>query len=65
MPLPITYEFGDVVLVPVPFTDQATDKQRPAIVVSSMAYHRERSDLIVMAVTSQVRSSGAIGRIGP
>ncbi len=49
------YEFGDVVLVPFPFTDQSTTKRRPAVVVSSDAYHRERADLIILAVTSQAR----------
>ncbi|MEH2111812.1 type II toxin-antitoxin system PemK/MazF family toxin [Nostoc sp.] len=43
------YEFGDVVLVPFPFTDQTTTKKRPAVVVSSDSYQRERSDLIVIA----------------
>lgn len=47
------YEFGDLVLIPFPFTDQTTTKKRPAIVVSSRAYHEQRPDLIVMAVTSQ------------
>lgn len=50
-----SFEFGDVVLVPFPFTDQPTTKKRPAIVVSSPAYNRERPDVIIMAVTSQVR----------
>ena len=50
-----SFEFGDVVLVPFPFTDQSTAKKRPAVVVSSAAYNAERRDLIVMAVTSQVR----------
>jgi len=49
------FEFGDVVLVPFPFTDQTTAKKRPAIIVSSRRYNAERPDLIVMAVTSQVR----------
>lgn len=49
------FAFGDVLLVPFPFTDQTTTKQRPAVVVSSDAYHRERPDLIILAVTSQVR----------
>ncbi len=49
------YEFGDLVLVPFPFTDQSTTKRRPAVVVSSDAYHRERPDLVILAVTSQVR----------
>ncbi len=34
-PRMISFEFGDVVLVPFPFTDQSTTKKRPAIVVSS------------------------------
>jgi len=55
------YEFGDLVLVPFPFTDQSTSKRRPAAVVSSDAYHRERPDLIILAVTSQARPQPAFG----
>jgi mRNA interferase MazF len=47
--------FGDIVLVPFPFTDQSGIKKRPGVVVSSSAYHRFRDDVILMAVTSQVR----------
>jgi mRNA interferase MazF len=54
------YEFGDVVLVPFPFTDQTAAKRRPAVVVSSAAYHRERSDLIILAITSQTRAQTAL-----
>jgi mRNA interferase MazF len=57
------YEFGDVVLAPFPFTDQTTTKKRPAIVVSSAAYHHERPDLIIMAVTSQLRPSATVGEV--
>ena len=53
MPTTTSYEFGHVVLVPFPFTDQRTVKRRPAVVVSSERYHRERSDLIILAVTGQ------------
>jgi mRNA interferase MazF len=49
------FEFGDIVLVPFPFTNQKASKRRPAIVVSAPAFHDRRPDLIVMAVTSQVR----------
>jgi len=61
MPTTTACEFGDVVLVGFPFTDQATTKRRPAVVVSSDAYHHERPDVIVMALTSQVRPASGIG----
>jgi mRNA interferase MazF len=54
-------EFGDLVLVPFPFTDQSATKRRPAVVVSSAAYHRERPDLVILAVTSQVRPVAGMG----
>jgi mRNA interferase MazF len=62
-PMPPTtgYSFGDIVLVPFPFTDQSTAKRRPAVVVSSARYHAERPDLIIMAVTSQPRPAGGTG----
>jgi mRNA interferase MazF len=34
------YGFGDIVLVPFPFTDQSGAKKRPAVIVSSAAYNR-------------------------
>jgi mRNA interferase MazF len=55
------YSFGDVVLVPFPFTDQTTSKKRPAIVVSSSDYNFNRPDLVLMAVTSQVREPTPYG----
>lgn len=58
-----TYEFGDVVLIPFPFTDQTASKKRPAVVVSSNAYNRERLDLILIAVTSQARPADVFGEV--
>ena len=55
------YEFGDILLVPFPFTDQSTPKKRPAVVVISSAYNLERPDLILLAVTSQVRPGTGFG----
>ena len=50
-------------LVPFPFTDQTQAKKRPAVVISSEAYQRERPDLILMAVTSQVRPAQTVGEV--
>jgi mRNA interferase MazF len=63
MPNTTTYEFGDIVLVPFPFTDQSATKKRPAVVVSSEVYHRQRPDVIVMALTSQFRLEQTIGDV--
>ncbi len=49
------FDFGDVVLVSFPFTNQQGFKQRPAVVISSKVYNRTKSDLILMAITSQTR----------
>lgn len=63
MPNTTSFDFADVVLVPFPFTDQSTTKRRPAVVVSSEAYHRERPDIILMAITSQFRPANTVGEV--
>jgi mRNA interferase MazF len=55
------FSFGDVVLVPFPFTDQSGTKKRPAVVVSSRRYNRQRRDVVIMAITSQMRTPLAFG----
>ena len=55
--------FGDVVLVPFPFTNQTTSKQRPAVVISTAAYNAARPDIILMAITSQLRATAAFGEV--
>ena len=61
MPTTTGYSFGDVVLVSFPFTDQAGAKQRPAVIVSFAAYQRSRPDVILLAITSQVRPVPGFG----
>jgi mRNA interferase MazF len=60
------FEFGDIVLVAFPFTSQDASKKRPAVIVSSRAYNSSRPDVVVMAVTSQLRPTLTLGdvRIG-
>ncbi len=57
------YEFGDLVLVPFPFTNQSAVKRRPAVVISSTAYHRARPDILIIAVTSQQPSTLSVGEV--
>ncbi len=58
-----THGFGDIVLVPFPFTDQSGAKKWPAVIVSSAAYSQARRDVGIMAVTSQIKSSGTFGEV--
>ena len=57
------FEFGDVVLVPFPFTSQTASKQRPAVVVSTRAYNLAKPDIVMMAITSQLRPTPALGEV--
>jgi mRNA interferase MazF len=45
-------EQGDIVLIPVPFTDLSSTKRRPVIVVSNDDYNQQRQDIVVVAMTS-------------
>jgi mRNA interferase MazF len=55
MPSMTTYNFGDVVLVGFPFTNLQTTKKRPAVIISNASYQQNRPDVILMAITSQIR----------
>jgi mRNA interferase MazF len=46
---------GDVVLVPFLFSEGTGVKLRPALVLSSSGYHRGRQEIIVAAITGNVR----------
>lgn len=47
-----TYRRGDVVLVPIDFTDRSGSKVRPAVVVSSEEYNRTSPDVLIASITS-------------
>ncbi len=49
-----TYQRGDVVLVPFPFTHQTAAKKRPAVIISSNAHNSASSDVVIVAVTSNI-----------
>ncbi len=47
---------GEIVLLPIPFTDLSSRKRRPVIVISNDAYHRSTADMVVVAMTSNPAS---------
>lgn len=55
------YNRGDVILVPFPFSDQTTTKKRPAIIVSSDTYNSISQDIVIMAITGQIRGHIGVG----
>jgi mRNA interferase MazF len=43
---------GDIVLIPIPFTDLSSQKRRTVIVLSNDHYHQHFPDMVVVAMTS-------------
>ncbi|MDH2899897.1 MAG: type II toxin-antitoxin system PemK/MazF family toxin [archaeon] len=53
------FEFGDVVLVPFPFSsDPRESKQRPGVIVSNSTYNIGTTDLILCGITSVLSNTG-------
>ena len=53
----MSYERGDIVIVPFPFITSGKEerqKARPALVISDMAIDRRYDDLILAGITTQV-----------
>jgi mRNA interferase MazF len=61
MPFMTRYNKGDVILVPFPFSDQTATKKRPAIIVSSDTYNSISQDIVIMAITGQIRGHIGVG----
>jgi len=49
-----SYKPGDIVLVEFAFTDGTGSKRRPALIVSSDIYNKNRQEVIVAAITSNI-----------
>lgn len=45
----------DILLIPIPFSDLTSSKKRPVVVISNDTYNSKTQDLVVAAITSNVR----------
>jgi mRNA interferase MazF len=45
---------GDIVLIPIPFSDLTSQKRRPVLILSNNDYNQRFQDVIVAAITSNV-----------
>src|SRR3989454_12814201 len=53
----MTYEAGDLVLVPFPFTDLGAAKRRPVLVLSRREFNAHAPDFIVCGITSNLANA--------
>jgi mRNA interferase MazF len=58
----LPFEFGDVVLVSLPFTSHTASKKRPAVVASNRTYNTAKPDVVVMAVASSTLEEVQVGQ---
>lgn len=50
----MTFAKGDIVIIPVPFTDNRRYKLRPAVVISSDTVH-QTGDVMIVQITSKLK----------
>jgi mRNA interferase MazF len=50
----IKCKYGGIVLINFGFSEGIGFKKRPALVISSEAYHAERQEVVILAITSNV-----------
>jgi mRNA interferase MazF len=51
------YKRGDIVLVDFGFSEGTGFKKRPALIISSDNYHKGRQEVIVVAITGNIKSA--------
>lgn len=56
-----TYKAGDILLVPFPFTDLASSKKRPSLVLATIASKKMPSLYVIAMITSQIEGEKILG----
>ena len=51
----MSFKKGDIVVIPVPFSDNQTTKKRPAVVISNEDVHNT-GDVLIVQITSKKRN---------
>ncbi|MEK6936719.1 MAG: type II toxin-antitoxin system PemK/MazF family toxin [Nanoarchaeota archaeon] len=51
------YERGEILIVPFPFSDLSSIKQRPVVVLSKKEYNSRTEDIITCGITSNLKDS--------
>ena len=47
------FEQGEIIVAPIPFSNQFSAKLRPALIISKKEYNTKTEDLIVLKITSK------------
>ncbi len=50
-----SYKQRDIVLVDFGFSEETGSKKRPALIISGEDYHHSRHEVIIMAITSNIK----------
>ncbi len=53
----IIFNQGDILIVPFPFSDLSTVRQRPVLVLSNLKYNKSSEDLVTCGITSNIKDS--------
>lgn len=49
------YKYGDIVIVEFPYSESNLTKKRPALVISSNNYNNKRKEILIAAITSNIK----------
>ncbi len=53
----IPFEQGEIVLVPFPFSDLKSVKQRPVLILSNNSYNKRVEDIVTCGITSNFKDA--------